>query len=488
MKISPHPEWALAHKRKGTELRFISGKYYLYEVTSKWNPEKKRAVKITGKLLGKITEAGGFVESEKERLRKQQLLIEGVQVKEYGITAAIDALFGDTVSALKQYFPDEWRRLVSLAYGRLVHRSPLKNMAFHYSHSYLSEQYGVIDISAKSLGCFLRELGENRQRIVEFCRSFKVSEDYILFDGTDMFSHSELMELPAFSRSKLGTYDDMINLMWIFSVKRQDPVYYRLLPGNIKDVSAFKMSLQESGVKDAIVVMDKGFASKGNIETLENSGLQFIIPLPRTSALINYEKIQGGNKRLFDGYFKHEGRYIWYYAITLDAKKSIIVFLDEELRSREQKDYLDRIDNGVLDYSIDAFHNKQYRLGTIAFIENTNKRPCDVFALYKIRGNIETMIDALKNIVEADRSYMQNDQALEGWMFVNLIALKWYYTILNLLRKHELNKRYSPADFLLFLSEIKKVKINNHWYDAEITKNTSELLQSLNILRKIVKS
>jgi hypothetical protein len=483
-----HPAWALAHKRKGTELRLLNGRYYLYEVSSKWSPEKKRAVKITGRLLGKITKEDGFIESDKERLRKQQLRIERIQIKEYGITAALDELCGDTVSALKIYFPSSWQRLVSLAYGRLVYRSPLKNMAFHYSTSCLSEQYGNVDLSAKSLGYFLRELGQDRQRIVEFCRYFNVSGDCILFDGTDMESHSGQMNFPKLSRSKAGIYDDMINLMWIFSVKLQEPVYFRLLPGNIKDVSAFKMSLQESGVKDAIIIVDKGFASQSNIEALENSGLRFIIPLHRNSAFINYEKIQSGDKRHFDGYFKHEGRYIWHYTIALDTKKSVMIFLDEELRSREQKDYLDRIANGIVDYSIEQFHDKQYRLGTLAIIENTGKSPCDVFTDYKIRGNIETMIDALKNIVEADRSYMQNEQALEGWMFINLIALKWYYTILNLLKKYRLNKKYSPMDFLLFLSEVKKVKINNQWHDAEITRNTRELLQTLNILRKNEKS
>ena len=55
-----HPEWALACKRKGTELRLLKGKYYLYEATSKWNPEKKRSIKITGKYLGRITEAEGL--------------------------------------------------------------------------------------------------------------------------------------------------------------------------------------------------------------------------------------------------------------------------------------------------------------------------------------------------------------------------------------------------------------------------------------------
>jgi hypothetical protein len=482
MKTTTHPDWALAHKRKGTELRFINGKYYLYDVTSKWSPEKKRAVKITGKLLGKITEAEGFVESEKARLRRQRLRVGRVQVKEYGITAAIDNLLGDTVSALKKYFPGSWERLVCLAYGRLVHLSPLKNMAFHYSNSYLSEQYPGVDLSAKSLSYFLRELGEDRQKIVAFCRSFKLSEDCILFDGTDIFSYSEQMGLPKFSRSKLGTYGEMINLMCLFSVKRQSPVYYRLLPGNIRDVCAFKLCLKESGVKDAIVVMDKGFASASNIDALEKSGLKFIVPLPRSSVLINYDILHFGNKRLFDGYFEYEKRFIWHYTVPIDAKKSITVFLDDELRVREQRDYLKRVENDVLDYSIDKFHDKHCQLGSLAIMENTGKAPGEVFADYKIRGNVETMIDTLKNIVEADRTYMQNESALEGWMFINLIALKWYYSILNLIKKHGLNKKYSPMDFILFLSEIKKVKINKKWHNAEITKNTKTILQKMNIL------
>lgn len=480
-KKSPHPDWALAHKRKGTELRLIRGRYYLYEVTSKWDPQEKKTRKITVKFLGTITEAEGFVESEKARLRKQQLRVERVQVKEYGITAAIDAVFGDTVDALKKYFPDSWQRLICLAYGRLVYRSPLKNMAFHHSNSYLSELYLGLDLSGKSLSYFLRDLGEDRGRIVDFCRSFKVIDDSILFDGTDIFSYSEQMELPKFSRSKQGTYGNTINLMCVFSTKLQMPVYYRLLPGNIKDVSAFKLCLEESGVKDAVVVMDKGFASSSNIKAIENSGLKFIIPLKRDSTLIDYTKLESGDKGHLDGFFKYEERFIWHYTIPVDAKKSITVFLDDELRTREQHDYLNRVTNDVADYSVDKFHAKQYQLGSLAIMENTGKAPRDVYADYKTRGNVESMIDSLKNIVEADRTCMQNQLALEGWMFINLIALKWYYAILNLLKKHELNQKYSPMDFLMFLSEIKKVKINNQWHDAEIIKATKELLRKLKI-------
>lgn len=39
------PEWVAKHKVKGTEVRLFKGKYYLYEISSKWNKEKKRAQK-----------------------------------------------------------------------------------------------------------------------------------------------------------------------------------------------------------------------------------------------------------------------------------------------------------------------------------------------------------------------------------------------------------------------------------------------------------
>ena len=476
-----HPDWALACKRKGTELRLLKGKYYLYQVTSKWNPEKKRSIKITEKFLGRITQEEGFIESEKARLRRQQIQIDSVQVKEYGIASAIEHLFTDTVSALEKFFPECWQRLVALAYCRLVYQSPLKNMSFHFSHSYLSQQYPGVDWSSRSLSHFLREVGQARNTIVEFCRSFKISEDCILFDGTDLFSDSEQMELPKLSKSKFGTFDDMVNLMCVFSVKQQSPVYYRLLPGNIKDVSAFKMSLQESGVKDATIIIDKGFASNSNIEALEKEELKFIIPLPRNSSLIDYQKIQSGDKSLLDGHFQYEGRYIWQYTTAVDEKKSVTVFLDDELRCREEKDYLNRVESKAVKYTMEKFHEKRHTFGTVAMLNNTGKSPREVYVDYKTRGEVETMIDTLKNVVDADRTCMQNELALEGWMFVNMVALKWYYVILNLLKKNELNKKYSPADFLLFLSEVKMVKINNTWLRAEVTRKTVELIQKVGL-------
>jgi transposase len=97
---------------------------------------------------------------------------------------------------------------------------------------------------------------------------------------------------------------------------------------------------------------------------------------------------------------------------------------------------------------MEAFHQKAERFGTIALLSNVhNQDGQQIFTSYKSRNTIEVMFDGIKNVLHADRTYMQNEDALQGWMFVNHIALQWYYIIYNLLKKHKQLKRYSVTDF-----------------------------------------
>jgi hypothetical protein len=82
-----YPDWVLKNKTKGTEIRKIGNNYYLYEIRSKWDKEKKRARKITEKFLGKITEDGiikprhqrmaeAFIKDRKELLELHKKTVE----------------------------------------------------------------------------------------------------------------------------------------------------------------------------------------------------------------------------------------------------------------------------------------------------------------------------------------------------------------------------------------------------------------------------
>ncbi|MBE2281123.1 MAG: hypothetical protein IAE91_12080 [Ignavibacteriaceae bacterium] len=91
------------------------------------------------------------------------------------------------------------------------------------------------------------------------------------------------------------------------------------------------------------------------------------------------------------------------------------------------------------------------------------------------------MFDGMKNVIHADRTYMQNEEALQGWMFINHIALQWYYIIYTLLKKSGKIKQYSIRNFITHLNEIKKVKINGEWTIEPVIRVTEKMLSSLNI-------
>ncbi|MDR3287226.1 MAG: transposase [Prevotellaceae bacterium] len=106
---------------------------------------------------------------------------------------------------------------------------------------------------------------------------------------------------------------------------------------------------------DATVIIDKGFASEANMNELDAEQFSYIIPLPRNSKYIDYQRIKTGNKADFDGYFKFENRFIWHYSYTAENGRKINLFLYENLKNREEKDYLNRIENDVVDYSFAKF-------------------------------------------------------------------------------------------------------------------------------------
>ncbi|MBI5326322.1 MAG: transposase [Ignavibacteriae bacterium] len=482
-QFSKHPRWVLKHKKPGTEIRLINGYYYLYAISSKWDSEKKRPVKKTIGILGKITQTG-FVESDKHRLKTNKLVIKEVWQREYGFTHFLQNNLQDTVMHLQEYFPDSWQTIMAMSFCRFVYQSPLKNMYFRFRHSYLSELYPEVNLDKDHLTIFMRKLGEEREAIRNYFNSFLSNNKHsVLFDVSSITSQSKRMEaFPQVGYNNNKNFDTQLNIMFIHSIEQRMPLYYRILPGNIREVKAFSLSLKEFGkAKDVTVITDKGFYSNKNLNEMKKQDITYIIPLRRNAPLIDYTKLQAGiSHKKLDGYFPFEKRIVWYY--TLQTEWGILyVYVDDFLKAEEQRDYLMRIEKYPDNYSIEEYHIKQPQFGTIALLTNAKSNPQETYQDYKTRNEIEVLFDAYKNILHADKTYMQNDIAIEAWMFINFIAIQWYYISFNLLKKYKLIKTYAPLDLMMKLTEIKKIKINDQWYLSEATKATVDLLEKLKI-------
>lgn len=210
------------------------------------------------------------------------------EVKEYGLSEYLLKEQKLCMDKLKAVFPHDWSRIVSLAYCRLRFQSPMRRVAGDFADSFLSRKIGERGLSANALSGFLHDLGARRDKITEFMRSYIDPDDNIIFDGTDQLSASRCMDFPQLTKTNKGAFDTAVNIMWIFNCAKHLPVYYRLLPGSIKDVSAFKVCVEDSGMRSGVAIIDKGFQSVSNIEKLDELGIKFIMSLKRSTKGLDY--------------------------------------------------------------------------------------------------------------------------------------------------------------------------------------------------------
>ncbi len=317
---------------------------------------------------------------------------------------------------LKNIFPHKWIEIQSAAFLKLIYKIPLKNIEFRFGHSFLSDTYSKLKVTDKSVGQLLKSIGGMHPQITQFFKHLlpKENDNYFLIDATHLLTNLRGIDITKISYNSKGEYSPKANLMFIYSESLKTPVFYRLVPGNIREAKAFRLTLDEISIKDAVTIADKGFYSENNIAMHDDESMRYITPLRRNSHLIDYEKAEMHGMKGFSDYFKFNERFIWHYTIP-HGDKLVHLYLDPYLRNREEIDYLNSIGSHPETHNKTDFQEVYSRLGTLAIYTNCiPKNPEEIYIQYKNRNGIELMIDALENTLQADHSHMQNNESLEG--------------------------------------------------------------------------
>src|SRR5208283_799415 len=100
------------------------GRYYLYQVSSYWDKNKKCTRKVTGKMVGRITEKDGLIPRGTKNPSKMRLILQNITSKEYGASAVVQQISADIVNPLQEFFPQFWSELFILAMNRLLYQAP----------------------------------------------------------------------------------------------------------------------------------------------------------------------------------------------------------------------------------------------------------------------------------------------------------------------------------------------------------------------------
>ena len=453
------PDWVRKYKTKGVEIRVSGQNYYAYEMTSRWNREKKRADKITGQYLGVVTREG-IVKPRSMGLVRSDY--------EYGNIALLHGIAEKTViPVLREIYPTMWERIISYVILRNIQPLPMKSVHYLYEKTYLSR---IMDesMSPDSLSRMLSSLPEDQS--IRVMRKLTEKVEYVLMDSTAIISRSENMSFLEPGHHSKGMHIPQINVMMLFSATRTMPTFVRVLPGSIRDVSAMSKTIDMAGVEKCVIVADKGFFSSDNIKKLKRNHLSYIIPLRRNSSLIP-------EPDHFMGVFLYDGKPVKYWKRDND----VYMFEDPVLRSEEEKDFLLRIEENKR--SRKEFDENEVNFGKLYLLSDLNEDPERIYRLYKQREYVEYAFNVYKNDLEADRSYLRDDHMMFTYMFLNLLSLYLHFQILNMI-----DGKYSVKDVLLILSRIKIYRMEKGEIISELPKKARDLVSDmkidLDILRK----
>ncbi len=491
-KKTTHPEWAIAHKKQGTELKLINGRYYLYGAKSVYDKTLKRSKKVSLEILGSITQDKGFIPSSKKELKeksKKSYHKKEIFAYEYGFSKWLFDILEKTgiLQDLKEYFPDLWQFIIIMIYCRIGYQSPLKNIPFYLEQSDLPHLLEWEQtLNDQKISDMLFELGALQNSIYNFLKPKNNDRKTVLIDATDVALQSNHITLSQKGYNSNMNFQPQFVLLYMYDATTLEPLYYRFLPGNIREISAMQNTIKISGLERCVFVADKGFFSESNLTELERLNMWYIIPLKRDNSLIPYDTLEAVEQT--DNYFEFAKRFIFYADTVKINQRNITLFLDGTLKEQEKTDYLRRINSVPENYSKPNFNQEVKTMGTIAIMHNMELSPKELCLEYKSRGEIEQFFDHFKNTLDASSSNMQREESLNGWMFINHLSMRIIYNIYNTLKitplnkKQKLNHKYSINDVIERLKAIKKIKFSpNDSVIAEINKSTKTLIKKMKI-------
>ena len=461
------------------EIRKISGHYYVYEISSKWDPIKQKAKKVTGKSVGKITKEDGFIPNA---WGTRRLLPLNPIVRNYGAYEILRQLSGKLETYLKTSFPDIYREISVIAQLQLVTGCKGKRIKREFEASYLNDIHPDISCSEYTVKGIISKLAQRQDEMESFMQFYVVPGSQMLFDGTSIFTRAaDSFALKGYNPDH--KQETQIRLLYIFDRTSYSPVFFRMLPGNIADKSALRETMIASGCRNCMIIGDKGFYSKKNVSFLMENGFAFILPLQYNTRLIPAEFTENSDDHKFDGCFTYKKRIIWHKTMDCGIKgNKVHIYRDDSRKVKEEFDFMQKKETDYeCEEGLDIFDDK--RRGMFAFVSNTGKTAKEDYFSYKERWDIEQCFDYLKNAVDIGAPHKRTDGELLAWSFINHVSLLYFYGIVRALRDNELNNEYTPEDILAIGKNIYKVRGAgfNDSRVSEISKPDNELLNKLGI-------
>ena len=473
----PIPQEVLAVERpRGTVVKYSMGRYLVIKRTSRYDPNKSSPRPVDLGTIGEIID-GHYFEIRKEP--KKVADRKKINIKTYGTMAVCHKVGKPLLQELKACFSNsDAEKLYSIATMRVC-EPDIKNrdIKMAYDTSFLSETIPEVALSENTICKFLRDTGLEYLSIQKFLKNraarFKGGQQVL--DGTLKDYNSDRSGFSEFSRKGRVKGSKDMSLMYSYDMKTKEPILMKSYAGNVLDQRAVRDFVQEFSISNAILVMDKGFYSKDNVDLFKSmDGLTYVLPLNRNmSVLTNHDMYKNINTSLFVN-----EKNLVYKKVKVDDSTFLYSFRDPKIAFEEEILFL----KTHSDMDPDTYEKEKMKFGVISFETNRDLSAEDLFMAYEGRWEIETLFKMFKEILDLDTENVHSDSSAFTTEFINYLSVIIGQRLKALFEKTVLkvkkNKKgevvsttsvadsYSFKQTIRYLSKIKKVKTEN---DAWIT-------------------
>lgn len=517
-----------------------SGITYVYESASYWDKDKQQP-RSKRKLIGRLdSETGAIVPTDGRGKRRGQTDIEApaktaMQTERlfYGATYLLDQIGMETgvYADLKSCFPTNYKQILSIAYYLILEdQNPMSR--FRKWAKLHRHPYGKDIPSRRSTELFQSITEEAKMRFFRLQGKRRIEKEYWAYDSTSISSYSEIMKQVRYGKNKDGENLPQINLALLFGEESGLPFYYRKLAGNIPDVKTVRELIRELdilGYEKIKLVMDRGYYSTENINALFKDHLKFLCG---TSTALNFAKSFireiGDQKDHYEHYNSDLELYIFTKTISWDYEQDRpykgdtikeerrmylhlyfdpdklsddgkafnrrLDALNEELLSgkripEHEKDYKkyftvkDTPKRGIqLTYNQKAIDSARERYGFFVLISNEVKDPVTALSLYRMRDVVEKAFWNIKERLNLRRTLTSSENALEGKLFVEFVALIYLSYIkrkmeeAGLFSKYTMHELLDELDVIECFSEPGKAP-----FQGEVLKKQEQLYRDLGV-------
>lgn len=501
----------------------IKGNIYLYSVDSYWDKGKKQSRQVRTYIGPK------YPKNRKKSALKPKS--KNIVYKKYGNMFLLHQLVIrlGIEELMKNLFPDDFNEILALAFFHLCDEATMYMFPYWLHDQYAPKMRSLYSSETSEL---CEKIGTDQAAVQHFFDRWINSHQPpsgIYYDITSISSYSTNIDFVEWGYNRDKENLPQINVGLVCSRENALPLFYHVYPGSISDVVTLKNCLKRLssfGLKDIILVLDRGFCSKSNIAELNDlkDKIKFIQPM--TFSMKKVVQLLKSNRRelkKIETAFKYSEEILHYVQTSLridEQKYEAHLYYNEkadvdlrhsflakilDLESHFSKktfstmsEYLEFRRDNIPEKLCSFFklNRKTYQIevntkkvrshlvkaGYFMFLSNAEKLDgVDMLDHYRNRDIVEKLFDVEKNHLDGKRLRAHDQYHMDGRLFIKFVALILHSHISQIMKCNKLFKRYSLRELLAELGKIRCSEMNDKFVVSEVTKSQRKILKAFEI-------